>query len=96
MKQTTKKNWTFFSNHSHVFFLLALEKDLVLREVAQKVGITERAVQGIVADLEAEGFITREKVGRNNVYKPKLSKKLRHPIESHLSLEDLINLLKSK
>ena len=56
--------WTFLSNHAHVLICLAATPDLVLREVAGRVGITERAVQRIVADLEHEGLVTRKRVGR--------------------------------
>src|ERR1700730_8293231 len=56
--------WTFLTNHGHVLVLLSRNPSLVLREVALRVGITERAVQRIIADLESSGFIEREKVGR--------------------------------
>jgi len=87
--------WTFLSNHSHVLVLLARNPSLVLREVAQEVGITERAVQRIIADLEAGGFVSREKVGRQNHYQIQANRPLRHPIESHRSIGDLLNLLNS-
>ena len=86
--------WTFFSNHAHVYFLLAQNEDVVLREVAIKVGITERSVLGIVQDLEESGYITREKVGRSNRYKIFTKKTLRHPLESNVELKDLVDLIK--
>ena len=91
-KQTTKP-WTFLTNHAHVLILLHAESDLVLREVADRVGITERAVQRIVQDLEEEGFIRREKVGRKNHYQVLTKKPLRHPIESHRKIGDLLKLI---
>jgi DNA-binding transcriptional regulator PaaX len=66
---------------------------MVLREVAVQVGITERAVQRIIADLERDGFLEREKVGRRNAYRIRADRSLRHPIESHRSIRDLIEMV---
>ena len=70
--------WTFLSNHAHVLICLARESEQSLREVAGKVGITERAVQKIVRELEDGGYLTRIREGRTNRYRLALSKKLRH------------------
>lgn len=85
--------WTFLTNHSHVLVLLARNPSVVLREVAQQVGITERAVQRIIADLEAGGFVVREKVGRQNHYQIQAGRPLRHPIEAHRTIGELLTLL---
>lgn len=92
----TGNRWTFFTNHTHVLVLLYSEPDLVLREVAQRVGITERAVQRIVHELEEENFLKREKVGRRNHYQVLVENPLRHPIESHCSVNDLLKLIVKK
>ena len=60
-------NWTFLTNHARVLFSLAAQPDLRLREVAEEIGITERAVQRIVTDLEAAGILTRSREGRRTV-----------------------------
>ncbi len=91
--QTEKIRWTFLTNHAHVLILLSQDSSLVLREVALKIGITERAVQRIIADLEQDGFIERQKVGRRNQYRILTKHPLRHPIESHRSIGDLIALI---
>jgi uncharacterized membrane protein len=91
-----KVTWTFLSNYTHVLYLISEEQELVLREIGIKVGITERAVQRIVADLEEEGFIVREKVGRKNTYQLNLEKTLRHPLEKHCSIGTLVRCLKPK
>ena len=65
----TSGTWTFLTNHAHVLIVLSKNPSTVLREVALRVGITERAVQRIIADLERDGFIEREKVGRQNYYR---------------------------
>ncbi len=90
----TSNHWTFLSNHSHVLITLYANPDLVLREVALIVGITERGVQRIVQDLENEGFIQREKVGRKNHYQVLMEQSLRHPIEAHRTIGDLLRLIK--
>ncbi|MEQ8784843.1 MAG: winged helix-turn-helix transcriptional regulator [Pirellulaceae bacterium] len=66
---------------------------MVLREVAARVGITERAVQRIIADLEEEGFIEREKIGRQNHYRILTDQPLRHPIEAHRTIGDLLAMV---
>lgn len=85
--------WTFLTNHAHVLILLSREGALVLREVAQRVGITERAVQRIIRDLEVGGFLHRERVGRNNAYRINSRKPLRHAIENHRTIGDLLTLV---
>ena len=91
--QPEKTRWTFLTNHAHVLILLAQDSSVTLRQVALKIGITERAVQRIIADLEQDGFIEREKVGRRNHYRILDKRSLRHPIESHRSIGDLIALI---
>lgn len=85
--------WTFLSNHSHVLICLARDNDTTLRDVAVKVGITERAVQRIVADLERGGYLVRKKDGRSNSYRLVLGKKLRHPVENNCTLRELVELI---
>ncbi len=92
--KSTEAGWTFLSNHSHVLICLARDPESVLRDVALKVGITERAVQRIVADLEESGYIKRQKEGRRNTYRLNLTKPLRHPVEKNCSLNELVSLIK--
>jgi predicted transcriptional regulator len=87
------RRWTFLSNHAHVLLCLARDSEIRLREVAQLIGITERAVQKIVADLEAEGLVKRHREGRRNSYELNLDRPLRHPIERHRRVGDLVNLI---
>lgn len=85
--------WTFLSNHSHVLLLLARNSEMLLREVARLVGITERAVQRIVADLEESHYLERERVGRRNRYKVHPNLPLRHPVEAHCEVGALLELI---
>lgn len=82
-----------FTNHGHVLILLAQDSALVLRQVATRVGITERAVQRIIADLEEAGFLQRERIGRQNRYRIRTDQSLRHPIEAHCTVGDLVGLI---
>lgn len=85
--------WTFLTNHAHVLILLKAHPELILREVATRVGITERAVQRIIQDLESAGFIQRQKIGRQNQYQVMTEQPLRHPIEAHRTIGDLLKLI---
>lgn len=85
--------WTFLTNHGHVLLSLSRQPDLRLREVAEQVGITERAAQSIVADLAAEGYLRRHRVGRQNVYSVNRSRRLRHPVEKDHRIGELLDAL---
>jgi predicted ArsR family transcriptional regulator len=85
--------WTFLTNHAHVLFCIAEDPEVRLRDVAARVGITERAVQRIVTDLETEGYLTVSKEGRRNRYQVNYDRPLRHPIERHRNVEALIGLV---
>lgn len=78
------------SNHAHVLICLARNPGAVLREVADQVGITERSVRNILDDLEDAGFVLREREGRRNRYVLALDLPLRHPLEAHRSIGDLL------
>ena len=86
-------HWTFLTNHSHVLVLLSRNPFLVLREVALQVGITERAVQRIIADLESAGVIEREKVGRQNHYRIRTKQPLRHTLTSQCTIGALLAVI---
>ena len=88
--EAAHNGWTFMSNYSHVLICLAIDPTMKMRDVALRVGITERAVQRIIADLESGAVLTRTKTGRQNSYVIDLSVPLRHPLESHRTVGDLI------
>ncbi|WP_224365967.1 helix-turn-helix transcriptional regulator [Hyalangium versicolor] len=91
----SEASWTFLTNHAHVLLCLAMDSQARIREIADKVGITERAVQKIVADLEEGGYLTRARAGRRNRYQIHAHQPLRHPIESHRNIEALLALVLS-
>lgn len=73
--------WTFLTNHAHVLVCIARDRMVRLSDVAEQVGITERAAQAILRDLVDAGYVTRERVGRRNRYELDTRKGLRHPLE---------------
>lgn len=85
--------WTFLTNHAHVLLCLHQDGEQRLRDVATRVGITERAVQKIIADLSAAGFIDVARDGRRNRYRIDGGKKLRHPVEAHRYVRDILRLV---
>jgi len=86
-------NWTLLSNHGHVLICLSRDPEARLRDVAANVGITERAVQKIVRDLQDGGMISVEKSGRRNSYRIHRKQTLRHHLESDCTLKDLIGVI---
>ncbi len=78
--------WTFLSNHAHVLGLLCNEPDLRMRDIAEQVRITERAVQRIIHDLVEEGYVVVRKEGRRNHYDINFDAHLRHPLEAGVSI----------
>jgi hypothetical protein len=90
--EETATSWTFLSNHAYVLFCIAAEPEIRMRDVASRVGITERAVQRIVAELEEGGYVNVTRSGRRNHYAVNSGQPLRHPIESHRTIANLIEL----
>jgi DNA-binding IclR family transcriptional regulator len=76
-----------------VLIAIAAKDGIRLRDIAMRVGITERAVQKILVDLESEGLVGRSREGRNNRYSLNLDKPLRHPIEAHRTVRELVELV---
>jgi DNA-binding Lrp family transcriptional regulator len=89
-------NWTFLSNHGHVLVALSREPRARLRDLAEAVGITERAVLHILSDLEAEGILKRIREGRRNRYVLHLAAPLRHPLEDHRSVGELVAMVEGR
>ena len=86
------KVWTFLTNHAHVLLAIAREPTARLGDVAAWVGITERAEQTVVGDLEAVGYLHRERVGRRNEYTINAAGRFRHPAEADHRIGELIKL----
>jgi predicted ArsR family transcriptional regulator len=88
-----QKTWRFLSNHTQVLLSLHRDPNARLRDVAQHVGITERAAQRIVADLIDSGYVESERVGRRNRYHVNTDVAMRHPAQDGHEIGELLNLL---
>jgi len=86
-------SWTFLTNHAHVLLCIRRDPDILLREMAARVGITERAAQQIVTDLVGAGYLTRLRVGRRNRYVVEPLRPLRHPVERDHAIGELLAVL---
>jgi predicted ArsR family transcriptional regulator len=98
MKKIPKKSaasgshaFTYLTNHSHVLVALDTDPELRVRDLSSMVGITERAVQRILSDLEEGGAIKVERIGRRNRYRIQRSGRLRHPLEQHCTIGGLLS-----
>lgn len=87
---TTRPGWTFLTNHGHVLVCIASDPGIRGRDIAGRVGITERAAQAIIADLVAGGYVRRTKVGRRNHYEIVPDQPLRHPVEQPHRVGELL------
>ena len=98
MDRTEKRedDWTFFSNNAHVLVCLTQAPQPTTREIAIRVGITERAVQRIVTKLLKARIVKVKKEGRRNRYELDLSQRLRHPLESHKTIGEFLRLMNSE
>ncbi|MFZ8997122.1 MAG: helix-turn-helix transcriptional regulator [Ilumatobacteraceae bacterium] len=90
---TARNGWTFLTNHAHVLLAIARTPDLRLRDIAVLVGITERTATQIIADLVDAGYVIREREGRRNHYRVDLHHPLRHPLERHHDLDELVQAI---
>jgi len=86
--------WTFLTNHAHVLVWISNHPESRVRDIAASVGITERAAQSILRDLEADGYVSRDRVGRRNTYTVYSELPFRHPIESHQLVGELLRLFR--
>lgn len=94
--ENREEGWTFFSNNAHVLICLTQTPQPTTREIAIKVGITERAVQRIVTKLIKANIVKIKKEGRRNRYELDLNQRLRHPLESHKTIGEFLRLMNSK
>ena len=88
------RTWRFLTNHTQVLLCIARDGDVRTRDIAQMVGITERAAQRIVADLAEAGFITIERVGRRNRYAVDHEHAMRHEAQAGHEIGELLDLLR--
>ena len=85
--------WTFLTNHAHTLICIARDPGLRLRDVAERVGVTERAAQRIVSDLVDAGYLERRRDGRRNTYRVRADRPLRHPVEHGHHIGEILAVL---
>ena len=85
--------WTFLTNHAHVLLCVWEDSEARVRDIATRVGITERAVQRILQELESEQYLQRERVGRRNRYRVRADRPFRHAVEDHRPVSLLLDLI---
>lgn len=90
---SSKPSWTFLTNHGHVLLLIAQQPSILMREMAESMGVTERCVQRILHELEEAGYITRVHQGRRNHYEVHMGMPLRHPAAPHQQVSALVSLM---
>ena len=88
------KTWRFLSNHTQVLLCIQRDPDVRFRDIAQMVGITERAAQRIVADLIESGYVESERIGRRNRYRINPEIAMRHPAQDGHDIGELLRLLR--
>ena len=96
MKSTSKnieRGWRFLTNHAHVLTCIGADPSLRLRDIAVRVGVTERTAAQLVTDLVQAGYLTKTRNGRRNTYEVHDELPLRHPLHRHHTVGDLIRFL---
>src|SRR5579885_1236293 len=94
MSAVEGKRWTFVTSHTQVLLCIAHDPDARMRDVAERVGITERAAQRIVADLVESGYVERTRIGRRNRYAINPTAEMRHQLQRGLDIGRLLELLR--
>jgi DNA-binding MarR family transcriptional regulator len=88
-----EKPWRFVTSHTQVLLCIARNPEIRIRDLADLIGITERAAQRIVADLAEAGYLERTRVGRRNRYTVNAAHKMRHPLQETHEIGELLDLL---
>jgi predicted transcriptional regulator len=86
-------SWTLLTGHGHVLVEIARSPTARIRDIAAVVGLTERTVQVIVADLEAAGYLTRTRTGRRTRYSVNRGNLFRHTAQEGLRIGPFLDLL---
>jgi len=92
--EINNRSWHFLTSHTQVLLAIHRNADVRMRDVANTVGITERAAQRIVNDLVEAGYLERERVGRRNRYALNPYRPMRHPEQHEHEIGELLDLLR--
>jgi DNA-binding MarR family transcriptional regulator len=86
--------WTLLTTHGLVLVEIAGNPQQTMRSLAEKLGVSERTVQSVIHDLVAEGYVTRERMGRHNVYRVNRAERMRHPVVQGHTIAALLRALR--
>jgi DNA-binding MarR family transcriptional regulator len=96
MTASAPPSWTFLTRHAQALLCIADDPGIRLRDIGEQVGITERAAHRIVGELEAAGYISRERRGRRNHYTVRLEARLPDPVAREQNVGDLVGVLRRR
>lgn len=96
MSRPESNSWHFLTNHAQVLLCIENDPDARMRDIAETVGVTERAAQRITHDLVEAGYLTRERIGRRNRYRINRKALMRHPAQREHPIGELLGLLSSE
>lgn len=88
-----RTKWTFLTNHALVLLEVWRSPSITVRALAERIGITERATLRIIAELDAAGYLHRQRIGRNNHYSVANDSHMRHPLVAELGIDRLLRLI---
>ncbi len=94
MSSPESRHWRFVTSHTQVLLCLHRNPRVRLRDIAETVGITERAAQRVVSDLVEAGYVSRQREGRRNHYVLNLSVPMRHPSQVDHEIGELVDVLR--
>jgi predicted transcriptional regulator len=86
-------SWRLLTNHMYVLLCVGRQPDIRVREIAARVGITERRAQAILRDLQAEGFVEAHRVGRRNEYRVIPDARFRGHLLAHAEVGPVLKTL---
>jgi DNA-binding MarR family transcriptional regulator len=96
MSSPESNSWHFLTNHAQVLLCVENDPDARMRDIAETVGVTERAAQRITNDLVEAGYLTRERLGRRNRYRINRRARMRHPAQREHAIGELLGLLRAE
>jgi DNA-binding IclR family transcriptional regulator len=90
-----RPKWTFLTSHASVLLEVAREPGATVREIAERAGLTERQAHRVLADLVADGYLQRQRIGRRNQYRVDAALPMRHPSVADRRIGELLTALQS-
>jgi DNA-binding transcriptional regulator YhcF (GntR family) len=87
------KKWNFITNYGLVLLYISHNPQCTMRDMAHALGVTERSIQRVLEDLEAEGYVTWQRTGKGNIYEINNTRGLKHELTKNMVVADLLDLL---